>query len=255
MLSVALNGKLYKLSILAALLQAITGASELLFFMRSGLFAKRGLQLLSVLKQRKQRDANPSIPSVLASIALDEFTHLFPPFNPSPPVFCFSVFLWMWLYLSRRSGSGRVIERLSCRSGWFVGPVRALIHLHDTNRISNRPPKKQRERERKRQRDRDIHTHCGREIQCGRERNTHTVREREGDKHTDSADEREINTHSVGERETHTNTVRVNERSSTRVWPMQQWVQKNRQFLQSHSTTFLHLTLISSDNVSLPLCD
>lgn len=190
MLSVALNGKLYKLSILAALLQAITGASELLFFMRSGLFAKRGLQLLSVLKQRKQRDANPSIPSVLASIALDEFTHLFPPFNPSPPVFCFSVFLWMWLYLSRRSGSGRVIERLSCRSGWFVGPVRALIHLHDTNRISNRPPKKQRERERK-DRETEIYTHIAGERYSAGEREIHTQCERE----------REINTQTVRMRE------------------------------------------------------
>lgn len=45
---------------------------------------------------------------------------LFPP--PS------SVALSSCLYLYRWNSIGEVIEKLSCRSGWFVGPVHALIH-------------------------------------------------------------------------------------------------------------------------------
>lgn len=36
--------------------------------------------------------------------------------------------LSLCLYLYRWNSTGEVIEKLSCRSGWFVGPVHALIH-------------------------------------------------------------------------------------------------------------------------------
>ena len=61
----------------------------------------------------------------------------------------FSLFLPLSLYLYRGSNGGRVIEKLSCRSGWFVRPVHAVIHPsdHHTDRISNRPPLKAKQRE------------------------------------------------------------------------------------------------------------
>ena len=45
--------------------------------------------------------------------------------HPQPPC---SVTLFLCLYLYRWNSIGEVIEKLSCRSGWFVGPVHALIH-------------------------------------------------------------------------------------------------------------------------------
>lgn len=57
-------------------------------------------------------------PFVFVFIPLYYF-HLFPP--------C-SVALSLYLYLYWWNSIGEVIEKLSCRSEWFVGPVHALIH-------------------------------------------------------------------------------------------------------------------------------
>lgn len=125
------------------LLRAITGANEPLFSLWAGRCSEQNLQTLDMLGLKGSAKGNSGgsgmfhpvrtaatqcyfiksyiCPFLFVLIPLYYFHFfLFPP--PS------SVALSSCLYLYRWNSIGEVIEKLSCRSGWFVGPVHALIH-------------------------------------------------------------------------------------------------------------------------------
>lgn len=128
------------------LLRAITGANEPLFSLCAGSCSKRYLQTLDMLQLDGSGGCNSQGLAYFTLFAQQQchfikfyicpFLFVFIPLYyfhffsslPLRPLFARRLSLSLRLYLYRWNSIGEVIEKLSCRSGWFVGPVHALIH-------------------------------------------------------------------------------------------------------------------------------